>query len=122
MPRMDGLSFLSKLMKFHPLPVVVVSSLTPRNRQCHQALELEAVELSLNLIKFVGPRTFSKSGQGSLGSIPRKMANMTVEKEHEEAENHTAYTLPLKTTHKVIGIGASTGGTIAIENVLSRCP
>jgi len=33
MPRMDGLSFLSKLMKFYPMPVVVVSSLTPRDSQ-----------------------------------------------------------------------------------------
>ena len=33
MPRMDGLSFLSKLMKHHPMPVVVVSSLTPKNSQ-----------------------------------------------------------------------------------------
>jgi len=33
MPRMDGLSFLAKLMKFYPLPVVVLSSLTPKNSQ-----------------------------------------------------------------------------------------
>ena len=46
MPRMDGLSFLSKLMKHFPLPVVVVSSLTPKNSQnAINALQLGAVEV-----------------------------------------------------------------------------
>mgnify|MGYP003565921903 CR=1 FL=1 len=44
MPRMDGLSFLRKLMKHFPLPVVVVSSLTPKNSEmAFKALELGAV-------------------------------------------------------------------------------
>ena len=46
MPRMDGLSFLSKLMKHFPMPVVVVSSLTPKNSQnAINALRLGAVEV-----------------------------------------------------------------------------
>jgi two-component system chemotaxis response regulator CheB len=46
MPRMDGLTFLSKLMKFRPMPVVVVSSVTPeRSEAAIQALSLGAVEV-----------------------------------------------------------------------------
>ena len=46
MPRMDGISFLSKLMRHHPMPVVVVSSLTPDNSETAlRALELGAVEV-----------------------------------------------------------------------------
>jgi chemotaxis response regulator CheB len=46
MPRMDGLSFLARLMKHHPMPVVVVSSLTPANSElAMRALDLGAVEV-----------------------------------------------------------------------------
>ncbi len=46
MPRMDGLSFLAKLMKHYPIPVVVLSSLTPKNSEMAlKALELGAVEV-----------------------------------------------------------------------------
>ena len=46
MPRMNGLAFLAKLMKHYPLPVVVVSSLTPKNSEtAMKALELGAVEV-----------------------------------------------------------------------------
>ena len=46
MPRMDGLTFLAKLMKYHPMPVVVVSSLTPKGGEAAmRALELGAVDV-----------------------------------------------------------------------------
>ncbi len=46
MPRMDGLTFLKKIMHYHPLPVIIVSSLTPRGgTMALQALELGAVEV-----------------------------------------------------------------------------
>ncbi len=46
MPRMDGLTFLAKLMKYHPIPVVVVSSMTPRGGEsAMRALELGAVDV-----------------------------------------------------------------------------
>lgn len=46
MPRMDGLSFLARLMKHHPMPVVVLSSLTPKNSEAaYRALELGAIEV-----------------------------------------------------------------------------
>ena len=46
MPRMDGLSFLAKLMKHHPIPVVIVSSLVPENSETAlRALQLGAVDV-----------------------------------------------------------------------------
>ncbi|HQN19485.1 MAG TPA: response regulator, partial [Syntrophobacteraceae bacterium] len=46
MPRMDGLSFLRKLMKYHPVPTIIVSSLTPKNSEMAlEAMEYGAVEV-----------------------------------------------------------------------------
>ncbi len=125
MPRMDGLSFLSKLMKFYPLPVVVVSSLTPRNSQnAIKALELGAVEVICKPGSSLSAPDISQSLVGAIRTASRaKVAKRalveTVEKESTQA---WGYRIPLKTTHKVIAIGASTGGTIAIENILTKMP
>ena len=63
MPRMDGLSFLAKLMKHHPIPVVIVSSLTPQGSEAAlKALELGAVEV------------ITKPGsQYSMPDVPRQL-------------------------------------------------
>ena len=56
MPRMDGLTFLTKLMKYHPLPVVVVSAMTPAGSEgALRAMELGAVEV---IAKTSLPRCF----------------------------------------------------------------
>jgi two-component system, chemotaxis family, protein-glutamate methylesterase/glutaminase len=125
MPRMDGLSFLSKLMKFYPLPVVVVSSLTPHNSQnAIRALELGAVEVICKPGSSLSAPDISQSLVGAIRTASRaKVAKRalveTVDKENTQA---AGYKIPLKTTHKVIAIGASTGGTIAIENILTKMP
>jgi len=123
MPRMDGLSFLAKLMKHYPMPVVVVSSLTPKNSESAlRALELGAVEV------------LCKPGSAySTLNISRPIANAIraasiarVEKGLSRSQVHTemphANGLLRQTTHKVIAIGASTGGTKAIETVLTGMP
>jgi two-component system chemotaxis response regulator CheB len=122
MPRMDGLSFLAKLMKHFPIPVVMVSSLTPANSEMVlRALELGAVE--------VVPKP------GSTYSVPdvdkhlvwaiRAAASANVRK--PVAVNAPDIKIParsinIETTHKVIAIGASTGGTVALEAVLTKFP
>ena len=56
MPRMDGLSFLEKLMRFHPMPVLMVSSLTERGCETTlRALELGAIDFVTNFEKANGP-------------------------------------------------------------------
>lgn len=122
MPRMDGLSFLSKLMKFYPLPVVVVSSLTPRNSQnAIRALELGAVEVICKPgSSLTAPDISQKLVEAIRAASKAKVAKATVTETPER--DNSAYKIQLKTTHKVIAIGASTGGTIAIEKLLSRLP
>jgi two-component system, chemotaxis family, protein-glutamate methylesterase/glutaminase len=123
MPRMDGLSFLAKLMRHYPTPVVVVSSLTPENSTAAlRALELGAVEV------------ISKPGsQYSLPDIPRQLVRAIraaasarlqppVQGSAQIAEPDSSQLIQFQTTHKVIALGASTGGTQALEAVLARLP
>ena len=122
MPRMDGLSFLSKLMKFYPMPVVVVSSLTPSNSQnAIRALELGAVEVICKPGSSLSTTDLSRRLVGAIRAAARaNIAKPAVEL--AERESIPGYKIQLKTTHKVIAIGASTGGTIAIEKILSQMP
>ncbi|HUB79038.1 MAG TPA: chemotaxis response regulator protein-glutamate methylesterase [Bryobacteraceae bacterium] len=126
MPRMDGLTFLKKLMHFHPMPAVVISSLTqPSCRTAVEALELGAVEV---LAKPGGPYSVGEL-RHSLASKIRAAAASRVRRHRPETEPPPPQTpkslssayQPL-TTDTVIAIGASTGGTEAIAAVLTRLP
>lgn len=127
MPRMDGLTFLGKLMKYYPIPVIVVSSLTPEGSDAAmRALELGAVEV------------VSKPGSAySVAEISRmlvdKIRAAAMSRPAARREAPTPPTPPtapterdakavLRTTHKVLAIGASTGGTDAISRVLMSMP
>lgn len=122
MPRMDGLSFLSKLMKHHPLPVIVVSSLTPKDSEnALRALQLGAVEVipkpgSQFTVPDVGRRLVRAIRAASVARVRRVVEEPGDQKRVAPAIKN------LETTHKVIGIGASTGGTQAIERLLTALP
>jgi len=123
MPRMDGLSFLSKLMKHYPLPVVVLSSLTPKNSELAiKALEIGAVEV---LCK-PGASYSTKDIAQPLAHAIRSAAAANIKTASAQApaapERQTVNRLLVQTTHKIIAIGASTGGTKAIEAVLMQMP
>jgi two-component system chemotaxis response regulator CheB len=123
MPRMDGLSFLAKLMQHLPLPVVIVSSLTPKNSQVAlRALSLGAVEVvpkpgTQYALPDVGEELVRAIRAAAGARIMKAPGPLT-----------TAGTSPLQapphleTTHKILAIGASTGGTRAIETVLRALP
>jgi two-component system chemotaxis response regulator CheB len=125
MPRMDGLSFLEKLMQHYPLPVVVLSSLTPKNSETAlRALELGAVEvlckpggsyatknISLNLVRAIRAAASARVA----AALPAKVNGSSVKPVLESSRL-------AQTTHKVVAIGASTGGTRAIETVLRSLP
>jgi two-component system chemotaxis response regulator CheB len=121
MPRMDGLTFLKKLMHFHPLPAVVISSLAqPSCRAAVQALELGAVEV---LAKPGGPYSVGELRQ-TLAAKIRAAAAARVRRAGpgpEAAPLATSPPAPLP-PDTVIAIGASTGGTEAIASVLTRLP
>jgi two-component system chemotaxis response regulator CheB len=123
MPRMDGLSFLSKLMKHFPLPVVVLSSLTPRNSEtAMRALDLGAVEvLSKAGSAYTTQEVSSNLVRAIRGAASAKVSRLAVAAEPVEARMADE-SLLRQTTLKVIAIGASTGGTKAIESVLTAMP
>jgi len=122
MPRMDGLTFLSRLMKHYPLPVIVVSSLTPAGSEAAmRALELGAVDV------------ISKPGAAySVGDVAvqlidriRAAALARIRRPGEGAAERTVAAGVLsriQTTDKVLAIGASTGGTEAIRAILEVLP
>jgi len=123
MPRMDGLSFLVKLMKHYPMPVVVLSSLTPKNSETAlKALELGAVDV---LCKPGATHSTGDISQ-SLARAIRAAASARIQnnpgKSSIPVERVNGDSLLVQTTHKVIAVGASTGGTRAIEAVLSTMP
>lgn len=128
MPRMDGISFLKKLMAEHPTPVVICSSLTEKSADSGmQALALGAVEIitkpQLGLKQFLLDR-----GEQLIGAV-RAAACATPRMlwSHEEpaaqpstdATLDTSAPMSLETTDKVVAIGTSTGGTQALEILLS---
>ena len=122
MPRMDGLTFLAKLMKFYPLPVIVVSSLTPQGSDTAlRALELGAVDV-------VGkPGASYTVGDIAAELVEKIRAASTARfriKPMPSGEPVAAVSPGplLNMTHKVLAIGASTGGTEAIRTVLMGLP
>lgn len=133
MPRMDGLDFLEKLMRLRPMPVVMVSSLTERGSEITlRALELGAVD-------FVSkPRVGIRDGMLEYTSMIAdkiRAASRARIRHHTAAPVHApqdaaraapaparALGNPLISTEKLIIIGASTGGTEAIREVLMPLP
>ena len=124
MPRMDGLTFLRKLMKYYPLPVIIVSSLTRKGG--HMAMEA----LSAGALEVISKPTAAYSvGDMSiqLADKIRAVARVQLKNREKEDSSKGAAGMPEpmalgKTTHKIIAIGASTGGTEAIKQVLTGMP
>lgn len=134
MPRMDGITFLKRIMRYYPKPVIIVSSLTEKGSEMAlEALEAGAVEvmckpggaysvgeLSLQLANVI--RAASKANikkkevyryksNGSSGEVK------TAVKKRKKKSSKTRVS-----TDKIITIGASTGGTEAIKQVLLELP
>ena len=129
MPRMNGLDFLEKLMKHRPMPVVVVSSLAEENSETTlRAFDLGAVEV----IAKPGSRFSTPDVGGTLVRAIRAAASANVTRvlaggaprARAATASSAAPRAPrqLDTTHKIIAIGASTGGTKAIESLLTAMP
>lgn len=134
MPRMDGLDFLEKLMRLRPMPVVMVSSLTERGSEITlRALELGAVDfitkpkvgIREGMLEYaekladkvraaararVRARTAAPAPSAAAGAASAALA-------HAPMLNN-----PLISTEKLIIVGASTGGTEAIREVLLPLP
>src|SRR4051794_4362106 len=126
MPRMDGLTFLKKLMHFHPLPAIIISSLAQAScLAAIQALEFGAVEV---LAKPGGPYSVGelrhnlaqKVRAAAVARLRRaEPINIVSAAKPSQPPVVAAPALPPGT---VLAIGASTGGTEAIATVLSSLP
>ncbi|MFO0725351.1 MAG: chemotaxis response regulator protein-glutamate methylesterase [Myxococcota bacterium] len=122
MPRMDGLSFLQRLIKHYPMPVIILSSLTTKGSDLAvQALAMGAVDVMSKpdgvayKIGDIGATLIDKVKAAARVSRNKLMAV-------SEATSITPVAPLQMRTHHVVAIGASTGGTVAVERVLKALP
>ncbi len=106
MPRMDGLSFLAKLMRHYPIPVVVVSSLTPQ----HSETALRA--LALGAVEVIAKPGSSLAASDIVEELARAVRVASHARVHQRAEPEVAAVASRPTiatidsTHKIIALGA----------------
>ena len=134
MPRMDGITFLRKVMTQHPIPVVICSSLTEKGAETTlKALEYGAVEIIQK--PRLGTRQFLEEARIRICDVVKAAANVTPKKikfvrELIPQPKLTADAVIMKggsramarTTEKVVAVGASTGGTEALRIFLEAMP
>jgi two-component system chemotaxis response regulator CheB len=121
MPRMDGLTFLKRLMHHHPIPTIIISSLGQASCAATlEALRCGAVDV---LAKPAGPYSVGELRQsiaarirGAAGAHPRIAREPAANFQLEQKPVLTAG--PSCDSRTVIAIGASTGGTVAIQEIL----
>lgn len=133
MPRMDGITFLRKIMDEHPTPVVICSTLTVKGAETTmQALDAGAVTVITK--PKVGVKAFLHESSNELITAVKTAARANMKnvrirnvdapppKLSADAILPQSSVAMTKTTDKVIAIGTSCGGTQAIEHVLSQLP
>ncbi len=118
MPRMDGITFLKKLMHHYPLPIIILSSLTPKN----SPLAIEA--LSVGAIEVMSKPSVAYNVDDMSGDLIKniRIASQAKVKKNIKIEPQKRASALLETTNKIIAIGSSTGGTKALEKVLIEMP
>ena len=123
MPRMDGLSFLRKLMEHRPMPVIIISSLTQRgSATAIEALRAGAIEV---IPKPGGPYSIGEITETLRSRILgiRELKTPRAVRVHHEPVPVTSVSFDhVRPGHGLIAIGASTGGPQAIEALLTRLP
>jgi len=133
MPRMDGLTFLANLMRLRPMPVVMVSSLTETGAQTTlRALELGAIDfVSKPKVDLTGTlRNFSEEICNKVRWAAQARVRARADVPAAVVPKYSADAIlpasgahrSLRTTERIIAIGASTGGTEAIRAVLQAMP
>ena len=132
MPRMDGLTFLKKIMSQHPIPVVICSSLAEEGAQSTlRALEYGAVDIITK--PRLGTKQFLEDSRVSLCDTVKAAAQVHAKnlrpRPHVEPKLTADAVLAapptrsmIETTEKVVVIGASTGGCEALKSLLESLP
>jgi two-component system, chemotaxis family, protein-glutamate methylesterase/glutaminase len=123
MPEMDGITFLEKLMKHHPMPVVILSSLAEEGgRVALRAIELGACEVLSKPGASYSVKDMSEQLIEKVKAASRVKNIRRVKIEDKVVDKSKRSMAMIRTTNKIIAIGASTGGTEAIKDVLKRIP
>ena len=131
MPRMDGVTFLKKLMIENPIPVVICSSLAEQGAQTTlEAMKSGAVEIITK--PRAGVKGFLQESSIEIIDAVKAAAGSKIKKRAKPIEVKPKYTADVilrqkqtsmdETTEKIIAIGASTGGTNALRDVLALMP
>ena len=135
MPRMDGLAFLKNVMRLRPMPVVMVSALTQKGADITlQALELGAIDF-ISKPQIDIAQTFDSYSEEIISKIrvaahakiqpikffPQPILDVPPKKTADVILTYKKRS-HFKTTEKIIAIGASTGGTEAIKELLIQMP
>lgn len=130
MPKMDGLDFLGKLMRLRPMPVVMVSTLTEKDSDVTlRALELGAIDFTtkpkIDVVR--GMNDYADDIADKIRTASKAKPRASRPGLNIAPSNTADAVLPpiankISTTEKLIIIGASTGGTEAIKEVLIRMP
>ena len=132
MPRMDGLTFLRKLMAQHPLPVVICSSLVSERSETYLAA-MSAGAIDVIAKPELGVKQFLAESAARIRDtlVSASRARVGVVRDHRIAPKLTADAVlapprsggaMLRTTEKIVAIGASTGGTEALRELLEAMP
>jgi len=127
MPRMDGINFLRKLMPQYPIPVVIVSALSaPGSQLALDALENGAVDVVLKPSTNLGRGLYEMMKELRLKVKSAARANVSHWKDPQYnqkliQQNNQIAELKVS-TDKVVAIGASTGGTVALQSIISSLP
>lgn len=131
MPRMDGLTFLEKLMSQHPIPVVMCSSVAEKGSEnAFRAMELGAVDIIVK--PRLGAKQFLEESQvlicdaikAAYLAKPKKFSSVAIKPKlsADVVLPPTRTVTRVTTTEKVVVVGASTGGTEALSQFLSVFP
>ncbi len=125
MPRMDGITFLEKLMRYHPMPVIIIGSITDSGYQTAlRFIELATTE-TVNKPRFIDSYELSEP----ISLLADKIRTVVQEKYKFFSKKNRKNVKPFyttdsiaKTTDKIIAIGSSTGGTEALRKIIPMLP
>lgn len=125
MPRMDGITFLEKLMRYHPMPVIIIGSITDSGYQTAlRFIELATTE-TVNKPRFIDSYELSEPISllaDKIRTVVQAKYKFSPKKNRKNVKPFYTTDSIAKTTDKIIAIGSSTGGTEALRKIIPMLP